>query len=132
MLACVGVYTFFILRRECLHERSIHIIDKEIRRERWKWIFCRLSQLIQATSNYHNGHTGQLSAISVFLLFAGSLARIFTSIQVNVHVRISFLNTHLFLGNFFWYCTPLTVLQHLSQLNIDLGYNVVKNYWWTD
>ncbi|KAG5260938.1 hypothetical protein AALO_G00298200 [Alosa alosa] len=38
-------------------------------------------RLIQAVTNYRNGHTGQLSAISVFLLFAGSLARIFTSIQ---------------------------------------------------
>ncbi|XP_069033944.1 mannose-P-dolichol utilization defect 1b [Embiotoca jacksoni] len=38
-------------------------------------------QLIQAASNFRNGHTGQLSAISVFLLFAGSLARIFTSLQ---------------------------------------------------
>lgn len=33
-------------------------------------------------TNYSNGHTGQLSAVSVFLLFAGSLARIFTTIQV--------------------------------------------------
>ncbi|XP_070849254.1 mannose-P-dolichol utilization defect 1b [Chaetodon trifascialis] len=40
-----------------------------------------ISKLIQAASNFHNGHTGQLSAISVFLLFAGSLARIFTSLQ---------------------------------------------------
>nr|XP_033781464.1 mannose-P-dolichol utilization defect 1 protein [Geotrypetes seraphini] len=39
------------------------------------------SRLIQAASNYQNGHTGQLSAITVFLLFAGSLARIFTSVQ---------------------------------------------------
>ncbi|XP_028847636.1 mannose-P-dolichol utilization defect 1b [Denticeps clupeoides] len=38
-------------------------------------------RLIQAVTNYRNGHTGQLSAISVFLLFAGSLARIFTSVQ---------------------------------------------------
>uniref|UniRef100_A0A2K5VWS2 Mannose-P-dolichol utilization defect 1 protein n=1 Tax=Macaca fascicularis TaxID=9541 RepID=A0A2K5VWS2_MACFA len=37
--------------------------------------------LLQAATNYHNGHTGQLSAITVFLLFGGSLARIFTSIQ---------------------------------------------------
>ncbi|KAK2111230.1 Mannose-P-dolichol utilization defect 1 protein [Saguinus oedipus] len=35
----------------------------------------------RAATNYHNGHTGQLSAITVFLLFGGSLARIFTSIQ---------------------------------------------------
>lgn len=40
-----------------------------------------ISKLLQAATNYRNGHTGQLSAISVFLLFAGSLARIFTSIQ---------------------------------------------------
>lgn len=40
-----------------------------------------VGRLIQAVTNYRNGHTGQLSAISVFLLFAGSLARIFTSIQ---------------------------------------------------
>lgn len=40
-------------------------------------------QLLQAATNYRNGHTGQLSAITVFLLFGGSLARIFTSIQVS-------------------------------------------------
>ncbi|CAL8327023.1 unnamed protein product [Lota lota] len=40
-----------------------------------------IGRLIQAATNFRNGHTGQLSAISVFLLFAGSLARIFTSIQ---------------------------------------------------
>ncbi|XP_062849250.1 mannose-P-dolichol utilization defect 1b [Trichomycterus rosablanca] len=38
-------------------------------------------RLIQAGTNYRNGHTGQLSAISVFLLFGGSLARIFTTVQ---------------------------------------------------
>ncbi|XP_041840817.1 mannose-P-dolichol utilization defect 1b [Melanotaenia boesemani] len=40
-----------------------------------------VGRLIQAATNFQNGHTGQLSAISVFLLFAGSLARIFTSVQ---------------------------------------------------
>ncbi|XP_074479900.1 mannose-P-dolichol utilization defect 1b [Sebastes fasciatus] len=40
-----------------------------------------IGRLIQAAANFRNGHTGQLSAISVFLLFAGSLARIFTSLQ---------------------------------------------------
>uniref|UniRef100_A0A1L8EIP6 Mannose-P-dolichol utilization defect 1 protein homolog n=1 Tax=Haematobia irritans TaxID=7368 RepID=A0A1L8EIP6_HAEIR len=38
-------------------------------------------KLSQAFTNYRNGSTGQLSAATVFLLFAGSLARIFTSIQ---------------------------------------------------
>uniref|UniRef100_H3A641 Mannose-P-dolichol utilization defect 1 protein homolog n=1 Tax=Latimeria chalumnae TaxID=7897 RepID=H3A641_LATCH len=43
--------------------------------------FVLFLQLIQATANYQNGHTGQLSAVTIFLLFAGSLARIFTSVQ---------------------------------------------------
>ncbi|XP_028331119.1 mannose-P-dolichol utilization defect 1b [Gouania willdenowi] len=40
-----------------------------------------IGRLIQVATNLRNGHTGQLSAVSVFLLFAGSLARIFTSLQ---------------------------------------------------
>nr|XP_046176432.1 mannose-P-dolichol utilization defect 1 protein-like [Oncorhynchus gorbuscha] len=40
-----------------------------------------IGRLIQVVTNYGNGHTGQLSVITVFMLFAGSLARIFTSIQ---------------------------------------------------
>ncbi|XP_031707332.1 mannose-P-dolichol utilization defect 1b [Anarrhichthys ocellatus] len=40
-----------------------------------------VGRLIQAASNFRNGHTGQLSAVSVFLQLAGSLARIFTSLQ---------------------------------------------------
>ncbi|XP_038183949.1 mannose-P-dolichol utilization defect 1 protein isoform X2 [Arvicola amphibius] len=40
-----------------------------------------VGKLLQAAANYHNGHTGQLSAITVFMLFGGSLARIFTSVQ---------------------------------------------------
>jgi len=40
-----------------------------------------IGKLIQAITNFRNGHTGQLSAITVFLLTLGSLARIFTSIQ---------------------------------------------------
>ncbi|KAM4038267.1 mannose-P-dolichol utilization defect 1 protein [Anomaloglossus baeobatrachus] len=40
-----------------------------------------ISRLIQAVTNYRNGHTGQLSAVTVALLFLGSLARIFTSVQ---------------------------------------------------
>ena len=37
--------------------------------------------MIQAVENYKNGNTGQLSSITVALLFFGSLARIFTSVQ---------------------------------------------------
>lgn len=38
-------------------------------------------QFMQAYTNYANGNTGQLSAATCFMLFFGSLARIFTSIQ---------------------------------------------------
>src|SRR5688500_7626979 len=37
--------------------------------------------MIQAVANYRNQSTGQLSAITIFLLFFGAVARIFTSIQ---------------------------------------------------
>ncbi|XP_030383933.1 mannose-P-dolichol utilization defect 1 protein homolog [Scaptodrosophila lebanonensis] len=40
-----------------------------------------VGKLSQALTNYRNGSTGQLSAATVIMLFAGSLARIFTSIQ---------------------------------------------------
>lgn len=36
---------------------------------------------MQALSNYRSGSTGQLSAITVVLLFLGSVARVFTSVQ---------------------------------------------------
>ncbi|XP_014219828.1 mannose-P-dolichol utilization defect 1 protein [Copidosoma floridanum] len=39
------------------------------------------SRLIQAYTNYSNGSTGQLSAVTAFLLLFGAVARIFTSIQ---------------------------------------------------
>lgn len=38
-------------------------------------------KLSQAYTNYSNGNTGQLSAVTCFMLFFGSLARVFTSIQ---------------------------------------------------
>ncbi|XP_058814854.1 mannose-P-dolichol utilization defect 1 protein homolog [Topomyia yanbarensis] len=40
-----------------------------------------LGKFSQAYTNYQNGSTGQLSAVTSFMLLAGSLARIFTSIQ---------------------------------------------------
>ncbi|GFN75761.1 mannose-p-dolichol utilization defect 1 protein-like [Plakobranchus ocellatus] len=40
-----------------------------------------VSKLIQASANYKNKSTGQLSVITVYMLLFGSTARIFTSIQ---------------------------------------------------
>lgn len=40
-----------------------------------------LGKMSQAYTNFQNGSTGQLSAVTCFMLFFGSLARIFTSVQ---------------------------------------------------
>ncbi|XP_046452150.1 mannose-P-dolichol utilization defect 1 protein-like [Daphnia pulex] len=40
-----------------------------------------VSKMIQAVANYRQGGTGQLSAVTIFLLTGGAAARIFTSIQ---------------------------------------------------
>lgn len=40
-----------------------------------------VSKLLQISQNYRAQSTGQLSLISVFLQFAGTLARVFTSVQ---------------------------------------------------
>jgi mannose-P-dolichol utilization defect protein 1 len=38
-------------------------------------------QLIQAVTNYNNQSTGQLSAVTCFMLFFGAMVRIFTTIE---------------------------------------------------
>ncbi|XP_031428417.1 mannose-P-dolichol utilization defect 1 protein-like isoform X2 [Clupea harengus] len=43
------------------------------------------SRLIQIGCNYLGKHTGQLSAVSLFLVFVGSLGRIFVSLQETGH-----------------------------------------------
>ncbi|CAG0922046.1 unnamed protein product [Notodromas monacha] len=43
--------------------------------------FVVFGKSIQAYTNYRNGHTGQLSIITVSLLFLGAVARIFTSLH---------------------------------------------------
>lgn len=72
-------------------------------------------KLTQAFTNYKNGHTGQLSAVTLLMLFFGSLARIFTSIQetgdtmsIVTYVASSFANTVL-------------VLQLLYYWNVDVS-----------
>ncbi|XP_055345994.1 mannose-P-dolichol utilization defect 1 protein-like [Paramacrobiotus metropolitanus] len=44
-------------------------------------VLVLMSKLLQIVENQKNKSTGQLSAVTVFLLFAGSVARVFTSIQ---------------------------------------------------
>lgn len=40
-----------------------------------------LGKMIQVIANFRQGHTGQLSAVTIFMLTLGSMARVFTSIQ---------------------------------------------------
>eukprot|EP00794_Sanderia_malayensis_P010726 gene10726-11874_t len=65
-------------------------------------IIMALSKLLQIVANFNNGHTGQLSAITVFLLLAGSLARIFTSMHET--------NDLLFLSQFLVSCALNCIL----------------------
>lgn len=90
-------------------------------------------QFFQAGSNFKCGHTGQLSALSVFLDFLGSLGRIFSSLQVqththaHVHVHVHVQGRHcthvretrvgcqtwilfqgLYVSNWFWFKCPIT------------------------
>lgn len=73
-----------------------------------------VGRLIQALTNFRNGHTGQLSAVSASLLFAGSLARIFTSLQETgdplmalTYVISSMCNGVLMLQLlYYWNCCP--------------------------
>lgn len=52
----------------------------------WSLQACTLplavsGKMIQAFKNLRNGHTGQMSALTAWLLFLGCMARVFTSIQ---------------------------------------------------
>lgn len=66
-------------------------------------------QSIQVFTNYKNGSTGQLSAITCLLLFAGSIARIFTSIQetgdqiIIITYCVSTLANAAIVLQLFWY-----------------------------
>ncbi|KAK2911204.1 hypothetical protein Q8A67_003337 [Cirrhinus molitorella] len=48
----------------------------------WNVLLVIAGRIFQAASNLRQGHTGQLSAFSVFLVFLGSLGCIFSSLQV--------------------------------------------------
>ncbi|KAG1958559.1 mannose-P-dolichol utilization defect 1a [Pimephales promelas] len=47
----------------------------------WNVLLVIAGRFLQASSNFKCGHTGQLSVLSVFLSFLGSLGRIFSSLQ---------------------------------------------------
>ncbi|CAH3841770.1 mannose-P-dolichol utilization defect 1 protein homolog [Pieris brassicae] len=68
-----------------------------------------VAKAIQVITNYKNGSTGQLSAVTCFLLFAGSIARIFTSIQetgdliIIVTYCVSTIANGAIVFQLFWY-----------------------------
>ena len=69
--------------------------------------------------NYHNGHTGQLSGITVFLNFVGCLARVFTTyhetgdviLLTNVLVSLLLNGTLLFQIIHYWNKHPMEKLK---------------------
>lgn len=74
----------------------------------------------QAYANYKNQSTGQLSAITVFLMFFGSLARVFTSIQetgdamlILTYMTSSFVNTIIaFQMVYYWNCLRIPIKKY--------------------
>ncbi|KAJ8964189.1 hypothetical protein NQ314_005070 [Rhamnusium bicolor] len=71
-------------------------------------------KLIQAWTNFKNGHTGQLSAITMFMLFFGSAARIFTSIQETGDTVVILTNVAGTVSN------SILVFQILYYWNVDV------------
>jgi len=74
-----------------------------------------MGKFTQAYANYKNGHTGQLSAATLFMLFFGSLGRIFTSIQetgdfmvIVTYLASSFANTVILLQLLYYWNVDVT------------------------
>lgn len=71
-------------------------------------------KLSQAWTNYKNGSTGQLSAITCFMLFFGSMARIFTSVQETgdslmiLTYVVSTLSNGVIVAQLLWYWNAVT------------------------
>ncbi|XP_071085650.1 mannose-P-dolichol utilization defect 1 protein-like [Haliotis cracherodii] len=78
-----------------------------------------ISKIIQASANYRNSSTGQLSLVTVTLLFLGAVARIFTSIQEtgDALVIFSYVVSSLFNGIilaqilYYWNAKPKQKMQ---------------------
>lgn len=75
------VYTFLYLFGTCVLAGGFTSVGVLWTLQGFNIPILVISKLLQAHTNYKNGHTGQLSAVTLLLLFLGSVARIFTSIQ---------------------------------------------------
>ena len=79
-----------------------------------------LTQLLQVLTNYRNGSTGQLSAITLTLLFGGALARIFTSVQETGDITViatyvvSFVVNGMLVGQIIYYWNSPPLATHTS------------------
>ncbi|KAJ8031173.1 Mannose-P-dolichol utilization defect 1 protein [Holothuria leucospilota] len=76
-----------------------------------------VAKLSQAQTNYRNGHTGQLSAITVFLLTTCVYARIFTTIQetgdlltVSVYIVAALANSLILVQVLYYWDATITYL----------------------
>jgi len=62
----------------CSSLTPIHVI---IKLQEFNLVIMLISRFLQVWANFSNGHTGQLSLLTVILLTAGSIARVFTTLQ---------------------------------------------------
>lgn len=72
-------------------------------------------KMVQAVENFRNGSTGQLSFVTVLLLFLGSASRIFTSIQdtgdqviITQYCVATFANSVLLAQMFYYWNAPIS------------------------
>jgi len=76
------------------------------------WLYLQVSQI---TTNFRNGHTGQLSFVMVLILLFNHAARIFTTLQ---ETGDSYMLT-IFIISTIFNVTMLTQILYYWNVNID-------------
>ncbi|XP_023947456.2 mannose-P-dolichol utilization defect 1 protein homolog [Bicyclus anynana] len=80
-----------------------------------------IAKSIQVLTNYKNGSTGQLSAVTCLLLFGGSIARIFTSIQetgdsiIIITYCVSTIANGALVLQLFWYWNVVKTTKNVNK-----------------
>ena len=93
-------------------------------RSRWQILNLAQAPLVlaarvpQIVANFQQGHTGQLSAVTIVLLFAGSLARVFTTVVeagadwgLLVNYGIGAICSGTLLAQIAWYASATALLR---------------------
>ena len=82
--------------------------------------------MIQAYTNFSNKSTGQLSVITVFMIFFGAIARIFTSIQEtgDALVIFTYIVSSIFNG-----IIALQMIIYWNSDKVKRDWNQLKGFW---